>query len=60
MTPISHFDLLAHYWANFSPVFSSKMLRTGLIFLPSPDPAGLSGGQYVAHHAGQYTVIVIR
>ena len=38
MTPISHFDLLAHYWANFSPVFSSKMLRTGLIFLPSPDP----------------------
>ena len=37
MTPIFHFDLLAHYWANFSPVFSSKMLRTGLIFLPSPD-----------------------
>lgn len=38
MTPISHFDLLAHYWANFSPVFSSKMLRAGLIFFAVPRP----------------------
>ena len=60
MTPISHFDLLAHYWANFSPVFSSKMLRAGLIFLPTPDPRWPFQGPVLAHHAGQYAAIITR